>query len=168
MRSPLFFSLALTAATAFGGVVEFADDGVEIKTRDATYTVETIDGQEVIKARLEPTEKWSFVRFEPSAGSWDLSKYSGIDVQITNAGSATVKPGVRVDEVDGISREAWNSAASKDLPPGDTKTFRVQFGMDYHKPKALNLSAIGAVQIFLGKSREEATTLIISKISAVE
>lgn len=160
--------LLLTTLAAFGGIIEFAGDGVEIKTREASFTEEKVNGEDVVKARFEPTEKWSFVRFVPSAGSWDLSKYSGVEVQITNAGSTSVKPGVRVDEVGEPGKQPWNSANAQEIAPGDTKTILVQFGKDYNKPKEIDKTKIGAVHIFFGKGRAEPSTLIISNIKAVE
>ena len=159
--------LALTAFPAIGDIVEFSDGEVAIKTRDASYTEEKIEGEDAVKAQFEPTELWSFVRFAPAAGSWDLSKYTGVSIEITNTGSMELKPGFRADEAGKVGKDAWN-ATHASVAPGETKTLFVKFGMDYNKPKEIDTTKIGAIQVFLGKNRAEASTLILRHIKAVE
>lgn len=171
MKAILLGGTLLTAFILNGkcGVVEFDREGIEIKTNDAAAAKETVGEQEVIKARFEPTEKWAFVRIVPASGAWDLSKYSGVEVDITNDGGAPVKPGVRVDEAGKPpTAQAWNTAKVLSVDPGETKTILVEFGKDYGKPKDIDTSRIGAVHIFLGKGREEASPLIITGIRAVK
>lgn len=159
--------LASAAFPAIGGIVEFSDGEVAIKTRDASYTEEKIEGVDAVKAQFEPSELWSFVRFAPASGTWDLSKYTGVSIEITNAGTMELKPGVRADEAGKVGKEAWN-ATHATLAPGETKTLFVKFGMDYNKPKEIDTTKIGAIQVFLGKNRTEASTLILRHIKAVE
>lgn len=170
MKKRLFLLFFFVSSLSFSraGVVEFADGEVTIKTNDASYTEENIDGRDVLKARLEPSEKWAFVRILPQSGTWDLSKYSGLEVQITNNGATPIKPGLRMDEATDIKHQAWNSAMSQPILPGQTGTVRVKFGIDYNMAKSIDTSRIGAIQIFLGKDRQDASELIISDIKAVE
>lgn len=170
---PLFlFSLlaGIALISAHAGIIEFDDGDIEIKTRDAAFTEETVDGVNEIRATFEIGEKWSFLRIIPAAGSWDLTKFSGIEVEITNAGDTEIRPGVRVDEAGGDSgaKQAWNSAQIQTLAPEETKLFTVQFGKDYNKPKDIDQSRIGAIQIFLGSDRTESSSMIVRSIKGLE
>ena len=162
------FVLALAVVPARANLVAFAGDNLEIQTKDASVVFEQLDGTDVLKARLELTEKWAYVRLVPTSGVWDLSAFSGVELRITNHGTANARPGVRIDEAADSSLQAWNSAALQTLAPGETKTFVVKLGMDYHKPRPIDTAKIGAIHISLGKNRTEPSVLTISDIRGVK
>lgn len=170
MKIPMFAGLLLgfVANPLLAGLLDFSQEKINVQTRDSSFTLSQADGTEAITARFEPTEKWSFVRIVPESGSWNLSNYTGLEVEILNKSNEPVKPGVRVDEEGDPKRESWNTANMRSIPPGASQTFVIRFGKDYNNSKPIDTSRIGAIHIFLGKGRAEASELVISNIKAVK
>lgn len=162
--------IAQAASDDGDDVVKFTDDAIKIETKDAEASEVEVDGKKVLKAKFLPTEKWSTVRILPASDSWDLSGYSGLEIDITNDGEEPAKPGVRADQAgkSSLKEEAWNSARMKTIPPGGTETLTVIFGEDYGKPKEIDTANIGAIHLFMGKNRENASNVTISAIRGVK
>ncbi|MFV0416518.1 MAG: hypothetical protein ACK5NG_09155 [Chthoniobacterales bacterium] len=158
------------ALAADNDTIEFSDDAITIETKDAEATEVEDDGKKVIKAKFFPTEKWSTVRILPASGSWDLSEYSGLEIDITNDGDEVAKTGARADQAGkaSIKEQAWNSARVKTIAPGATETLSVIFGMDYGNPKEIDTANIGSILLFLGKHREAANDLTIQSIRGIK
>lgn len=165
---PSFLVFALALVTARADLVDFTSSGINVQVQDASYIIEKIESEEVIKARVELSEKWAYLRITPKSGVWNLSSYSTVEVRITNSGTQSVRPGVRVDQEAQPKLQAWNTASIQDLAPGDTKTYVIRLGMDYNNPKPIDTTRIAAIHIFLGKNRTEPSFLTISGIQAVK
>jgi beta-glucanase (GH16 family) len=82
-------------------------------------------------------------------GGWNLSDYTGVQVEVTNCGQATVKVALRVDNEGHWSKNPWNTEALT-LKPGETGTIKVTFGKSYggNPGYALNAGNIIAFKVF--------------------
>ncbi|MFV0338140.1 MAG: hypothetical protein ACK5LK_07860 [Chthoniobacterales bacterium] len=165
----LLFVLSIATPLFANPLIEFADGNYKIiNSPDTKFEEIKHLNDDSIKAHFGLDDKWSYVRIEAKNGSWDLSKYQGVEVTITNEGNAPAKPGVRIDQAGDLGARAWNTALLKEIQPGETETVQVTFGKDYNQPKEIDISKIAAVHVFLGQSREEPSTLIISNIRPIE
>jgi beta-glucanase (GH16 family) len=139
------------AATAppESGVLLDTTQGGEFKSEGATAEIVEENGAKVLKAAFPEGKGYPAFAFPLPAGGWDLSKYSGVQVDVTNTSAGPIKIALRVDNPGDWKKQPWNTEAVT-LKAGETKTIKVSFGKSYGGTPgyALDPSKISALKMF--------------------
>jgi beta-glucanase (GH16 family) len=87
--------------------------------------------------------------FPIPGGSWDLSAYAGVQVDVTNTGAQSATISLRVDNAGDWKKQPWNTEAIS-VKAGETKTVKVYFGKSYGGGPgyALDPKAVTAIKVF--------------------
>ncbi len=116
----------------------------------------------VLQMQLGTTGMYPGVAVYPREGSWDLSEYSGVEVEVENLSDSTVKVVLRVDNHGANGKEHCNAEWIR-VHPGTTAQLPVLFGRSYgNKGPDIDASKIVALQIFSGKSTSERSLAVHS------
>jgi len=93
-------------------------------------------------------------------GTWDLSGFKGVAVEIANDGGAKVGVSVRVENAGDWKTSPWNAQTSW-INAGAAGTVTVIFGENFGKPGfALDPAAVKKIKIFVNSPAEEGTLTI--------
>ncbi|MDF3128465.1 glycoside hydrolase family 16 protein [Kiritimatiellaeota bacterium B1221] len=123
--------------------------------------VETEEGL-ILQMQLETARNYPGVAVYPREGRWDLSEYSGVEVEVENLSDVTVRVVLRVDNNGANGKEHCNAEWIR-IHPGTTAQLPVMFGRAYgNKGPELDTSNIVALQIFAGKSTAERSLAVHS------
>ncbi|WFB37074.1 family 16 glycosylhydrolase [Kiritimatiellota bacterium B12222] len=133
-----------------------------IKGKDAKVSlVETNAGKE-LQIVLDPAKSYPGAAIYPSTGRWDLSKYSGVEIEVENLSDATLQVHLRVDNAGANGKDHCNSEWIR-VHPGTTALLPVTFGISYgNKTADLDTTEIQALQIFSGKAPTNRTIAVKS------
>lgn len=117
--------------------------------------------ENAVQITFEPSEKFPDVTFpEPSGGTYDLSKYGAVAIDVTNLGSEEQGVSLRVDNPEPPTRKAWNQGGAK-IPAGETRTIKVVFGKLPNGKDAypLDPSKVSAIHLFVARPNAEVKIL---------
>jgi len=135
MIRPILASLAIAlfavAAHAADPLIDFESDDIMQRVNNLDSTAELIqhDGSTALKVTLGHERPYPNVTFDPEGGkggSWDLSDYTGIAIEVTNVDDVSIKLGCRVDNPGATGRKNSNNG-SVTIEPGRTETLTVYF-----------------------------------------
>lgn len=160
--------LSALAATAppTSGVLFENKAGAEFKSEGANAEVVEENGAKVLKATFPEGNGYPAFAFPKPDGGWDLSKYSGVQVDVTNTSVGSIKVALRVDNAGDWKKQPWNTE-SVTLKAGETKTIKVNFGKSYggNPGYALDPSKVSAIKIFAENPKQE-TVVVVKNLQA--
>lgn len=127
------------------------------KVKTDVSLVET-DQKTKLKINFNPVEKgWSFVGFPSPSGEWDLSAFTGIQVEVTNVSKIPLTVGLKAENAGNPPLKSSNGI---EILPGDTATLQVTFGMTWGKPSdTLDTKAIG-IYVFMYDPKPDSSVTI--------
>jgi hypothetical protein len=100
------------------------------------------------------------ISFPGPAKGWNLSKYAGIQVEVTNISKIPIRLDLLAGGQGDWGQDVSNNAVARILP-GETKLVQLPFGTDYGNPGiALDSSRISRVLVFGAKPSEPASIQI--------
>ncbi len=134
------------------------DDGVEVSSQEQ-------DGSQALKIDFAANNGYPAVKLPLPEGRLELSRYQGIQADITNTGQAKVGVGLRADNPGDWKKEPWNTETIY-INPGQTKTIKLTFGKSFgNKGYALDAGDISNVQIF-GVQPKDGGTILVDHVKA--
>ena len=110
---------------------------------------------------------WPTVSLLPANGTWDLSPWGHLEVELQNPGKEPLSVGLRIDNPGDWKANPWN-AENVYLKPGEKKVGKVIFGYSYGFQKAFKLdpSKVSGVKIFLNGKKPVERKLVIGDVMA--
>src|SRR5690606_17810478 len=94
----------------------------------------------------------------PVAQRWDLSNFESVQADVTNTGSAPVRIGMRVDNP-GAPDHSNTEIVS--IPPGQTRTVKVTFGMSWgSQAYALDPAQVTSLLVFADKPKSAGSVAV--------
>jgi len=152
---------AWAEAPADGVLLNFEADPGHITSQHATANVVDSNGGHALKIDFEAGKGYPAVQLAAPSGNWDLSKYKGVEAEITNTGETTVNVALRVDNPGDWQQSPWNTE-SVTLQPGDTKVIQVTFGFSYGGQKGYDLDPtnIARVVVFAANPGDGASVTV--------
>ena len=133
---------------------------------DAGVTCAPEGGRHVMT--VAPGEaSWPTVSLLPANGTWDLSPWGHLEVELQNPGKEPLSVGLRIDNPGDWKANPWN-AENVYLKPGEKKVGKVIFGYSYGFQKAFKLdpSKVSGVKIFLNGKKSVKRKLVIGDVMA--
>ena len=158
--APTNRAFAATAPPATGVLLDTKADA-EFKSEGATASFVDENGGKTLKATFPGGGGYPAFAFPTPDDGWDLSKYSGVQVDVTNAGTGNVKVALRVDNAGDWKKNPFNTEAVT-VKAGETKTIKVTFGKSYggNPGFALDSSKVSAIKIFAENPKQESTVTV--------
>jgi|GEM_PF-1582360 len=133
--------------------------------KGVTAGVTDSNGVKMIKLDFAEFQGYPGVNFPIPAGGWDLSGYTGIQVDLKNPGPDEISVNMRVDNEGDWKLSPWSVDVIA-VPPGGTKTLKVVFGQTYKSAGfKLDPAHITAIKVF-PQGMSKPTTLLINKLMA--
>jgi hypothetical protein len=84
------------------------------------------NGKHLLKVEFPGQADFPGIIVERPPDGWDLTGYTGVQVDVTNSGNSTEKFGLRVDNPGSTGANNWGSKSAW-IGPGETKTIQVIF-----------------------------------------
>lgn len=153
--------LALCVAlTAHGADENFID----LSALDAQLPVENGATVAVENGGIKLTfpESKSYPGFDLRApnGTWDLSAFGGVAIDVSNEGGTKVGVSVRVENGGDWKQSPWN-AETQWINAGSTGTITVNFGQSFGKPGfALDPAAVTKIKVFVNTPGSEGSVVV--------
>jgi len=124
-------------------------DIANIITENTTVSWAGEGADRTLKAEFPAGNGYPAFSYPIPGGSWDLSAYAGVQVDVTNAGTQTANISLRVDNAGDWKKQPWNTEAIT-VKAGETKTVKVYFGKSYggNAGYALDPKAVSAIKVF--------------------
>jgi beta-glucanase (GH16 family) len=126
--------VALAVLWSFAVVSARGEIAVDMKIaradNGATLAIVDRDGGPAVKLDLPASSGYPGVTFPSPAGGWDLSGYSGIQVDLTNLGTEEVTMTMRAENEGDRSKSPWSVQLFR-IKPGKTQTLQVHFGESF-------------------------------------
>ena len=146
---------------ASGDLFDAAKPAQEFKSEGANASLADENGAKVLKATFPEGKGYPAFAFPTPEDGWDLSKYSGIQVDVTNTGTGNVKVALRVDNAGDWKKNPFNTESAT-IKPGETKTIKVNFGKSYggNPGFALDAAKVSAIKIFAENPKQETTVAV--------
>ncbi len=173
-RSKNIAGPTLAAVVAFAGIAS-ADEALVMQDFDGDLnglyqsldsTVQIVDqgGGKALAITSGTRAPYPNVRVKPRTGVWDLSKYTQVELDITNTSADSVKFGMRVDN-EGATGQKGNNTGSVTLDPGETGTLVVR--LQRPAPDNLDEKLIGMDRTPWGKRGTMGGSIDVSKVVEV-
>jgi len=106
------------------------------------------------------------IEFPCPKGGWNLSAFGGVQLEVSNIGTTSVKAGLRVDNPGNPADEPFNVEINS-IAPGETKTLHVVFGKANGNPGyPLDSKHVTAIQ-FLAYKPTAPSTLLCTNLKAI-
>ncbi len=132
----------------------------QVRPDGSKVALANVDGTRVLSVELGTTSGYPGVRLQPPELAWDLSAYTGIEIDVTNTSKHTFRIHVRVDNKGANGRSNCNCEAMT-VQAGATRTIPVTFGRSWGEPAfPLDSSKVLAVLVFTDRQREPASFTI--------
>lgn len=117
-----------------GDLIDLKKDSSSSMLSNDNGGTATIDSQAgALKLAIPAGKGYPGVKISSPDGPWDLTGYNGVDAEITNTGTDSLKVTLRVDGDDDWKNQTWDCQIAT-IPPGTTQTIHVTFGMSYGQP----------------------------------
>ncbi|MCC5843061.1 MAG: glycoside hydrolase family 16 protein [Verrucomicrobia bacterium] len=117
-----------------------------------------LEGRPVLKVEVPQSDSYpGFDLPRPAGGMWDLSGYTGIEVEIVNQGPARLNISVRADNPGRWQDQPWNTG-NLWLDAGQSGTVRVTFGSGFK----LDPSRVNNIKVLVDKPAQEGVFFIKS------
>jgi len=151
-------------SSADANLIDIASlDATALKTENgASASVVDEAGAKAVRINFEASKGYPGVDFPSPDGVWDLSKFSGVTVDVTNEGGAKAGVAMRVENPGDWQTSPWNSEVSW-IAPGATSSVTVTFGQSFGQPGfQLNPSTINKIKVFLNPPGQDGSILVHS------
>ena len=126
----------------------------------ATLSVANQNGKSAIKVDLPITTGYPGLTFPGPAGGWDLSDYDGVQIDLTNPGTAEVAMTMRADNAGDGKQSPWSVQVFR-IKPGKTETCKVVFGRAFGGPGfALDKAHVTAIKLYATPPKAPFTVLL--------
>ncbi len=113
-----------------------------------------------LKVDLPASRGYPGVTFTAPADGWNLSDYSGVQIDLTNPGTEEVAMTMRVDNAGDHAQSPWSVQVFR-IKPGKTETLKVRFGQAYGgQGFALDSAHITAIKLFPNPPKAPFTVLL--------
>ncbi|WP_309398521.1 family 16 glycosylhydrolase [Cerasicoccus maritimus] len=133
--------------------IDAVTDISTLKTTHAKAALKESNGAETLQIEFDSTIAYPAFHFPVLDSGWDLSGYTGVEIEITNPGQETIGVGMRVDNQGPWKDKPWSTNYTR-LKPGETKTLQVTFGMERNEPGyPIDPSRITKIQLFTMKPK---------------
>lgn len=139
-------------------IIDFSKEGIasQIKVAggDARFTI--VDSQKGKCLEVTCTGgSYPGVEITPTAGSWDLSAYGGVEADMANTGAEKSSLCLRIDNAGDWQNNPWSTETAW-MNPGKDGRIKVDFGYSWGKPGyKLDSSKIIKILVFSGKPEKE-------------
>ena len=138
----------------------FPDLNVARADNGATVAVVDRNGEPALKLDLPASSGYPGVTFPAPEGGWDLSGYAGVQIDLTNPGTAEVAMTLRADNAGDRSQSPWSVQVFR-IKPGKTETLKLRFGQAYGgQGFALDKAHITAIKLFPNPPKAPFTVLL--------
>ncbi|HEY0945796.1 MAG TPA: hypothetical protein VGD81_11030, partial [Opitutaceae bacterium] len=81
-------------------------------------------GAKVLQVEFPASDSYPGINLPIPGGSWDLSAYAGIEIEVANTSSIRINLGARVDNPGDWKKSPWNTNNAW-LAPGEAKVLKV-------------------------------------------
>ncbi len=153
-----------------GSLLDIAalSDASGIKVENgAAASLGDASGAKAVKLDFPGNGSYPGADLPPSGGMWNLTGYTGVAVTVTNAGTAKVGVGLRVDNPGDWRSNPWDSEVVW-IDPGATQAVKVTFGQSYGKPGfALDPAQVKNIKVMMTNPKAPGT-LLITSVQAVK
>ncbi|MDF3056324.1 MAG: glycoside hydrolase family 16 [Rariglobus sp.] len=130
--------------------------------KDPVLSLDSSTDAPAIRVEFPGNSGYPGVDLPIPGGSWDLSAYSAVEVELANISQARLNIGLRIDNPGDWKKSPWNSGTVW-LSPGETKKLKVTFGESYGRPGyALDPSRVNRIKILADNPKQTAAILIKS------
>lgn len=130
--------------------------------KDVTASITDLNGIRMIKVDFPVLKGYPGVSFPTPAGGWDLSGYTGVQLQVHNPGTDPITVTLKAENPAGSSPNPWN-AEFLTVNGGATQTLKVAFGRSFgQKGFALDVAHVTAIKVFV-QALTKPTSIIIGK-----
>jgi beta-glucanase (GH16 family) len=130
--------------------------------KDPVLSIAEAGGAKVLKIEFPGNSGYPGVNLPIPGGSWDLSSYSGVEVEIANISQSRLNIGLRVDNAGDWKKSPWNGN-NVWISPGEAKTLKVIFGQSHGRPGyALDSSKVAAIKILADNPKQTGAILVKS------
>jgi hypothetical protein len=126
---------------------------------NAGATIKVVDqhGSKAVEVTCPTSDGFPGVDFPVPPGGWDLSGFTGVQVDLTNTSQVSVGVAMRVDNDGDWTTNPWSSDSIQ-LDPGETKTLKIVFGQSFGQPAfKLDPAHVTAIKIFVAKPTQAVT-----------
>jgi hypothetical protein len=113
-----------------------AFDGKTVETRDASVE----HGTGVVRVATGHKADWPGITLKPTGGSWDLSAFANVTLDVKNVGSHSVDVHAKLESARG-SEKGVSPTSKVTLQPGEQRTLVVR--LDRRLPEALRGKLFG-------------------------
>jgi endoglucanase len=143
--------VAVDAPAKVRMLVDFeAPEAIQLGPSQATASIVPIDGSRRLEIATEADAKWPSVRIAPAAGSWDLSDFYSVQIDIRNPQDVPVRVllSLHGPQSDG---QTDCSVSATTVAPGGTATLEAPFGVWHGENREIDPSKIVAVSVLLDR-----------------
>jgi len=126
----------------------------------ATVGITELNGARMIKVDFPMIEGYPGVSFPVPGNGWDLSGFTGTQIQVNNPGPDPITVAMRVDNAGDAQAKPW-SAELVNLNPGETQTLKVVFGQAFKQPGfKLDPAHVVAIKVYVQGLKQPASILL--------
>lgn len=130
--------------------------------KDPVLSLADANGARVLKIEFPGNSGYPGVNLPIPGGSWDLSAYNAIEVEVENISESRLNIGLRIDNPGDWRKSPWNTNNIW-ISPGEAKVLKVVFGQSYGQPGyALDPSKISVIKILADNPKQTAAILVKS------
>jgi beta-glucanase (GH16 family) len=118
-------------------------------------------GVKVFEATFPAGKGYPAFALPVKGGGWNLSGFTGAQVDVANRGQSEIKVALRVDNEGNWRDSPWNTE-SVTLKPGEAKTIKVTFGKSYggNPGYALNAGNVVAFKVYAESPKTDCPVLV--------
>lgn len=128
--------------------------------KGVTASITDLNGARMIKINFPLLAGYPGVNFPVPAGGWDLTGYTGTQIQVHNPGTEPIAVTMKVENASGPDANPWN-ADIVTLDAGVTKTLKVPFGKSFGgKGFDLDTSRVAFIRVFTQALKAPASIII--------
>jgi len=116
----------------FQGTLSLSD--IKLEKGAAVSVGQMGEGRPAIKVDFTPSDnKYPGINFPVPSEGWDLSGYSGVQVEVNNPGTSQITVYLRVDNDGDWSKNPYSTEILQ-VEAGKTKTLKAEFGKAFGQP----------------------------------
>ena len=121
-----------------------------ISTQDgATPSVTDDGGAKKLKIEIKGLTGYPGIGYPVPAGGWDLSGFTGVKIEVHNAGTETINVNLKVANEGDWKVSPWSLDAIN-VAAGETQTLKVRFGITFNQPGfLLDAAHVTGLQLYV-------------------
>lgn len=127
-----------------------------------TVSVANVKGAKKAKVTTSNADGYPGINFPVPAGAWNLSDFTGMQVEVTNSGADMVTVNMKAENQGDWHVSPW-SVDMVTVAPGATQTLKVVFGQNFNHPAfALDKAHVTGVRVFVIPSKSPVSFVVSS------